>query len=330
MFVLILWALCRFPNWNHWTELFLIIIGRICAPYILGRLFDFEQVKRFIEYVLPLSLIFCIGLIFIELSYGPYNENARALFFSNYTAYKTAGNSVGFLFVATSAVELSQVNYSRLIRFLNSCAIVISVFVIVHMGARGMLSASLMVIFYICLLGNIGRRYLTLFFLIIFSLFFSFATLPQSRAEHYANLAKTLFPFFQQITTTSNESLEIRTSYVYDTIAAFEKHPILGNGTGNFDTDNKFTSPHSTFLQAVAELGIVGFSVFLMMNIRFGVLFHRSISCRDNSLSNFPVARVVAAMWAFSLVQDQFSGNYFNSTQYFFLSALLVSTSKSV
>jgi hypothetical protein len=329
LFVLILAAFGRFSSWSDWTLLFLIIVGRICAPYFLGRLFVHEQIKQFIGYALPLSLLFNIGLILIELFYGPYNENARAFVFSKYVAYQTVGASVGYLLVATSVIELFHVYNSHFMRLINSCAIVSSVFVIVHMGARGMLSASLLVIFYICLFGNISRRYLILLLLIIFSLSVSFVALPQSRVEHFENLAEFIFPFIQQNTMTSNKSCEIRASYVGNTIDAVKKNPILGNGTGNFEKNNKFASPHSTFLQAFAELGIVGFAVFLILNIRFGVLFHRLITCRDNGLSDFPVNKVVAAMWAFTLVQDQFSGNYFNSIQYFFLSALLVTTSES-
>lgn len=329
LFVLILAAFSRFSSWGDWTLLFLIIIGRICAPYFLGRLFVNEQIKQFIGYALPLSLLFNMSLIFIELFYGPYNENARAFLFSKYVAYQTFGSFIGYLFVAASVIELFHVYYSRRMRFFNGCVIVSSIFVIVHMGARGMLSASLLVICYLCLLGNISRRYLILLLLITFSLSVSFVTLPQTRVEHYENLTKFIFPFIHQTTTTSNKSLEDRTLYVHDTIDVFKKNPILGNGTGNFDINNKFASPHSTFLQAFAELGIIGFFVFLILNIRFGVLFHRSISCRDHNLPDFPVNKVVAAMWAFALVQDQFSGNYFNSIQYFFLSALLVTTSKS-
>lgn len=330
LFVLILAAFGRFLSWNNWTILFLIIIGRICAPYFLGRLFVNEQIKQFIGYALSLSLLLNIGLILIELFYGPYNENARAFLFSKYVAYQTVGASIGYLLVATSVIELFHVYYSRLMRFINGCAIVSSIFVIVHMGARGMLSASLLVIFFMCLLGNISRRYLILLLIIICSLFVSFITLPQYRFEHFENLAKFIFPFIQLTTTTSNKSLEIRSSYIDDTINAVKKKPILGVGTGNFDHNNLFASPHSTFLQAIAELGIVGFAVFLTFNISLGVMFHRSISYRRNDLADFPTNKVVAAMWAFALVQDQFSGNYFNSIQYFFFSALLITTSKAV
>jgi O-antigen ligase len=330
LFVIILVANNRFLRWDDGIlRLYIFTISRICAPYLLGRLFVNEQIKQFIRYALPLCLLFVIGLILTELFYGPYNGESRARIFG-YPAYFTVGDSVGFFLVATSVIELFYVYNSHFMKLINGFAIVSSVFVIVHMGARGMLIASLLAIFYICLFGNIIRRYLFLLLLIIISLFVSFATLPHSRTEHYENLAKFLFPFIQLTPATSNESIEIRESYVHDTIDVLKKNTILGNGTGNSDMNNKFASPHSTLLQALAELGIVGFAVFLILNIRFGMLFHRVISCRANSSSEFPVNKVVAAMWAFALLKDQFSGNYFNSIQYFFLSGLLVTTSKSV
>jgi O-antigen ligase len=310
--------------------LFLLIIGRICVPYFLGRLFDNEGIKQFIGYVLLTGFLLNVSLILFELFYGPYSENARATLLSKYVVYQTIGAFVGYLLVATSVIELTHVFSSRLMRFINGVAIVSSVFVIVHMGARGMLVASLLVIFYICLFGNIGRRYLNLLLLIILSLFISCVTLPQYRFEHFENLAKFIFPFVQLNTTTSNKSLEIRSSYTDDTIIAINEKPIFGVGAGNFDHNNPFASPHSTFLQATAELGIVGLVVFLIFNISLGLMFHRSISYRRNDLVGFPAIKVVAAMWAFALVQDQFSGNYMNSIQYFFLSALLVTSSKSV
>lgn len=335
LLVLILVAFNRFSGLNDLNILLLIIIGRICVPYFFGRLLVNGQIKQFIGYALPLSLLLNIGLILIELFYAPYSENARSFLFSKYVAYQTIGAFVGYLLVATSVIELSNIFYSRLLRLINGCAIVSSVFVMVHMSARGMLTASLLVIFYVCLLGNISRRYLTLLVLITCALFISFITLPQSKFEHFENLAKFILPFIQTTTTVSNKSLEIRSAYIDDTINRVKKNPILGAGTGNFEVNegqlnNKYASPHATFLQAISELGLVGFTVFLIFNISLGVMFHKSISSRRNDLDDFQTNKVVAAMWAFALVQDQFSGNYFNSIQYFFLSALLVTTSKSV
>ncbi|MBU1656492.1 MAG: O-antigen ligase family protein [Gammaproteobacteria bacterium] len=335
LLVLILVTFSLFLGLSGLNTVLPVMIGRICAPYFFGRLLVNGQIKQFIGYVLPLSLLLNIALVLLELFYAPYSENARSFLFSKYVAYQTVGAFAGYLLVATSVIELSNIFYSRLLRVINGCAIMSSVFVMVHMSARGMLTASLLVIFYVCLLGNISRRYLTLLVLITCALFISFITLPQSKFEHFENLAKFVFPFIQTTTTVSNKSLEIRSSYIDDTIRAVKENPIWGVGPGNFGANEgqlnkKFASPHSTFLQAITELGLVGFTVFLIFNISLGVMCHKSISSRRNDLDGFPANKVVAAMWAFALVQDQFSGNYFNSIQYFFLSALLVTTSKAV
>jgi O-antigen ligase len=64
--------------------------------------------------------------------------------------------------------------------------------------------------------------------------------------------------------------MQSRWELVTHSFGCFLQNPILGVGLGNFPAWNWYTHgywipPHNTYLQALAEIGLVGFIIFIMV-----------------------------------------------------------------
>lgn len=109
------------------------------------------------------------------------------------------------------------------------------------------------------------------------------------------------------------DSVAMRWVLYQEAVAIFLQKPLLGVGAadfGRYSCTGPGGFPHSTGLQVLAELGVLGGGVFAAMIVLVGIrLIKRTLNSKNDSeqrVMNFLVALLVSVMLA-----DQIYGNYF-------------------
>ena len=111
----------------------------------------------------------------------------------------------------------------------------------------------------------------------------------------------------------NNNSIVIRLVMYREAVAMFLENPVMGVGADRFGERSCIGPgwfPHSTILQAFAELGALGGGLLVGLLAFAGVTQVRPL-LSVRSVADWPINAFVLALFATFLVADQIYGNYF-------------------
>lgn len=152
-----------------------------------------------------------------------------------------------------------------ILALLNLCYIPLAVFSAILTGSRTALIVIVPTIIYILRFVRTNRQKVFLFLVIlIVSSFIIYPLIPESITQRLS----TIFESFRRA------DLGGRVSLWWATLSIFIKHPIFGSGAGTLRTIIG-ADTHNTFLSIMAETGIIGFTLFLIMLLCvFAIVVH--------------------------------------------------------
>jgi len=219
----------------------------------------------------------------------PFVRHMGILGEANYAAAKLCVLLPFILFLTSLYMRRRQ--WKRLF-FVMGVGLVIGITIFVT-GSRmgGLLAALILGVFILKEMHWLRQfRVLLVFFMILGILSASFISLPQeplSRALRYlTNRYGVIAAFIQtgeeQFHEVRETSLRERIDVFRAGLNMFAEHPLLGVGLGNFpfvigEYDPNYSSvySHNTYLTVLAELGVVGFLLFILMCLRMLVSIFR-------------------------------------------------------
>jgi hypothetical protein len=162
----------------------------------------------------------------------------------------------------------------------------------------------------------------------------------------------------------TGSSTWLRSLLLRDALTSFSEYPLMGVGVGNFgkysptvrtQSENsfcytgtsregnvhtyrcvqsvRFTSPHSSTLHVLSELGLVGIAFYsLLLGVCLGWLWKRAWS--RGVISNAGPVAVLGILWVFYLGMDQIYGSYLHGFRFYILTgcvaALIVSARREL
>ena len=266
------------------TGRYLIFIGD------LNRLKNLLKIIAFIGFVLTIISFIYIGFVGMEHISRFTLPGQNAIWFAR---------GLGISLLATLFwMKLTPKKLQKLLFEIFFCLIL---FVTYITASRGPFFALLVVLILYFLLLNgeklISLRTLSFILLIVFSFKFFIAFAPGQIFHRMLNL----FARF-----------DITTFY---RLRAFEKakdlffaHPLMGVGTGGFGHFNILNYPHNILLELASELGIFGVLAFLVMIIYATYLGIILLRDKKASALELNLSKTFFAIFVFSLVNSQISG----------------------
>ncbi|MEE8261287.1 MAG: O-antigen ligase family protein [Gammaproteobacteria bacterium] len=302
------------------------------GPYVCARLLSEAGIGKLLRYTVLLGIVGLPFLVWeVILVAETYANSDRMVLFGRYFAPGVAGLLIGSLVVLAVALILRPG-----IRSLDKRALVVftviilpAIWVAVYMGARGPVVATLLIIFGLVAFAHwlkLAHRALLLSMLTACVLL-AVQTLPEARIDLYKQMYTS--------TEEAGNSPMIRRSLYLDAIAMSTESPVHGVGAGNFGIyassfQDYLGSPHSSLLHVLSELGIIGGLIFGGLIFATFMKLTRLYWGARVSLETRVIAWLLGALWAFYVVHDQFSGNYFSSMPFYLLTGCVATLTSGV
>lgn len=314
----------------------------VLLPYCLGRLMQERDRAIFLRTLPWLGVILFLGVLDYWLR--PANDvvYTRRVFFGVSHSPLLIGMLVSVAVIAL-AYRLLKENFGGL---KNVALIAFPIFItaLVFIAARGALIACAIVLTLLVLLMRHTplRRRMILVGCIALSAVTAFYVLPQPQAEFYkrtfshtVSLSSTLPEHVAMIAKIQSNpkckavvegvsSVAIRGLLYTEALELLVQHPLTGIGAtsfGDHSCGGPGSYPHSTVLQAFAELGIFGGIVLLALYATsFSSALRISAATRTKDEIIFWIALI-----AFFALTDQIYGSYFMAPGSFFMFGLVAS-----
>jgi len=303
----------------------------VLLPYCLGRL-TVKLDLAAIMWALPGLGVLILVFTAVDFWWIPSNlsPHARRIFFGiNHSPLLIAMLvSVAMLALAHRLVKKPDVEKTELgwRMVLAWCLFGGMVMASVFIAARGALIASTLAL--VLMMAVMRGRWLSKAVLLGYFVcvaFASFYSLPTPQAQFYANLQSMgdearikNDPRCKPIVDGVN-SIAIRRILYQEAIDLSLQHLQLGVGATNFghhSCGGVGAYPHSSILQAFAELGVLGGGALLTLFVySFASLVYASLLCKSNNNDHVFWLGLIA----FFGLADQIYGNYFMSVGPFFL-----------
>jgi O-antigen ligase len=289
------------------------LLSSALIPWAVARVLRESDIALFVR----LTALFGGAITLSYLAAIPVLGNTAAwerVIFKDSVAYGVIGPAVGLLAVMT-AIYLMREKLNVAWVALAACVIAI-----VHMGARGMLVSLLTTLFLgSWFIDSDWRRKAAVWAVVLVSTMVAFTFIPEARLHHFLRLAYDI----EALDRSVDDTVALRWVLYRQAFELFLAMPLAGTGAGRFGLhtplNEELTTPHSTLLHVLAELGLLGAVPFAAFNL---LLLWLAFRARTRTL-----ACVVAAAWVYFAVFDQISANYLSTLRYYLFSALLVSVS---
>lgn len=318
----------------------------VLLPYCLGRLMQERDRTIFLRF-LPLLGLLLLQLCVIDYWWAPYEGTIydRWIFFGVNHSPLLIASLVSAATLASANLLLEENGFHREIV---AAWIAFSIFIValVLIAARGALITCTIVLILMTILNRHatwGRRMMLLG---CFTLFATAAlyVLPKPQADFYARTASADSLSFTRQPLTEHlempektqsapeckpifnglDSVAIRRLLYTEAIELAVQHPLTGVGAarfGSYSCGGPRAYPHSTVLQAFAELGILGGIVLLLLYAVSIVSALRIYEAKDGK------GKIVfwISLTAFFALTDQIYGSYFMAPSSFFMFGLVAS-----
>lgn len=318
----------------------------VLLPYCLGRLMQGRDRTMFLR-SLPLLGLLLLQVCFIDFWWAPYEGMVyeRWIFFGVNHSPLLIASLVSVAALASAYFLLQESGFDRRIV---AAWIAFSMFIValVLIAARGALITCTIALILMVLLSRHAawRRRMMLVGCFTLSATAALYVLPKPQADFYARTASTdHFSFTrsslpEQMETPAKiqsnakcspivkgvDSVAIRRLLYAEAIDLTVQHPLTGVGAarfGSYSCGGPGTYPHSTVLQAFAELGLLGGLVLVVLYaVNFGSAMRIYAATGGKGEIIFWI--VLAAFFALT---DQIYGSYFMASGSFFMFGLVAS-----
>jgi hypothetical protein len=127
----------------------------------------------------------------------------------------------------------------------------------------------------------------------------------------------------------NGDSVATRLVLYKEAVRIFLMSPITGVGPGGYgklycgDYD-EFASPHSLFLQLLAEFGLVGFILLIINFLIVPISYISKSQSKVNFLKSLNI-RLMISLWLFFMIYEMLSGNIYYAYHFFLISGILIS-----
>jgi O-antigen ligase len=336
--------------WRYGRYLpFLVIV-----PYVCGRLMRVRDVHLLSKIVAAAGLVM---LILLAIDYWHNARNATAYY--GYDRWPFFGHDYASLLIGALLAGALIVFYFRsltgsadsskpwLRRAADLAAMSLISVVLVWVAARGALLSGLLGIFCLTLILRRCSRFNRLMLILYLTglLALSFQFLPHPQTLLYQRLitkpSATFLVESEKINTQQKDapilgtascrpfeeglnSVAMRWVLYREAIAMFVDRPWRGVGAasfGRYSCTGVMGFPHSTILQAFAELGVIGGLLFVGLMLAAFVGFFRK-AVEANATRATQAAQLALAWFMIYLVADQIYGNYFMAAGFYLLAGL--------
>lgn len=351
----ILWVLASLLiqdalEWRYGRYLpFLAIV-----PYVCGRLMQVRDVHLLFKIVASAGLVM---LMLLAIDYWHNAHNATA--YHGYDRWPFFGHGYASLLISSLLAGALIVFYFRsltgcadsskplLWRAADLAAVSLISVVLVWVAARGALLAGLLGIFCLTLIlrrcSPLRRLILILYLTGLLALSFQF--LPQPQILFYQRLITkpnaTFLAESEKISPQQKDapilgtascqpfekgvdSVAMRWVLYREAVAMFMDRPWRGVGAASFGRHSctgAMGFPHSTILQAFAELGVMGGLLFVgLMSAAFVGFFRKAVEA--NATYATQAAQLALAWFTMYLAADQIYGNYFMAAGFYLLAGV--------
>lgn len=291
----------------------------VIAPYIGVRIISSKAIiDRFLSYIGLMSIIM-IAPSFYELWINPlYQDYGR---FSIYIFEDKGDNPIqfGIAYALLLIITIFRIARQNRINLTSVVILIPAAFLLIRSGARGPVISLIVTFFiYILWLTNISRKIkLSIVAGGLVLLGFAYSLMPEATVRFY----EVLFDPTVSPTLNSNaNSIQERILLIDMAIDDFLAEPILGVGTGN--SSGGIGYPHNSTIEVAAELGLVGISIFLVLQVVVVVTAYRAIK-RTKGTADEWIVTTAFSIYLFAFIESQFSG-YMGGDMLLFVSIGLV------
>lgn len=295
------------------------------APYICGRLTGRRDVTQLIRWLLVLAVVALLMIIVVLLD----DTNSRF----HYRPLLHGGDEITArlaLLLAYAGITLSYLLTRQMVggKWLTKTsvkllsALIIVILLLVFLGLRAIALAFVLAV----LLNAYSAKWLSVLKRTVYGLTISglvvFASLSIQQASAAKNMLVTGVSKWIAIgvsedcvATKSNvNSALIRLELYQDAWRAFTANPLLGVGAGAYGKYSCWQGakahPHNIVLQAMAELGLFGSSILVIILVYcMAIIFY--VRWRLNDIKN-----VIPLFFILSLINSLINGNYFTSVDF--------------
>lgn len=313
------------------------VLSSMMIPWITARLLTPSQIGDFIRY----TAVFGSAIAVSYWAVVPLLQESdviyeRVMLFGKYAAYGILGPTVGLLAVMSAVyLMLPRTVKSERVNWAAWLMLPLSIVVIMHMGGRGMFISAVFALLFGCAFVRKSpwQRKTAVLLVVLVSFIVGLIIVPKARLGHFDNLLETqnALATLEQPDRLVDDTVSIRMELYREAIDIFLSKPVTGSGTGRFGLESSYfgrsfplTTPHSTILHVLAELGIFGALPFIILNLMLLSIAWRVVRAQLSD-STMRLACVVAVAWIYIVIYDQISANYFSSLRYYLFSALLIS-----
>ncbi len=276
----------------------------VIAPYIGVRMIASTfKIDRFLTYLGLMSIIMIVPS-FYELWINPlYQDYGR---FSIYIFEDKGDNPIqfGIAYALLLIIVIFRIARQHRIGLVDVLILIPAAFLLIRSGARGPVISLIVTFFiYIIWLGHISRRIkLTIIAGGLLLLGFAYSVIPDATVRFY----QVLFdPTVSPTQNASANSIQERILLIDLAIDDFLAEPILGVGTGN--SSGGVGYPHNSIIEVAAELGLVGVSIFLLLQAVVAVTAYRTIKKTKGTPDEW-IMTTAFAIYLFAFIESQFSG----------------------
>ncbi len=273
------------------------------APYVGARLlFSETRIKKLLKYSILIPAALMIPA-FYELFHNPvFIQRAR---FSMYMFEDSLSKDNPILFGNMYAILMIIILVRQLelrkLRFWHFIPLGLCMYFVLLSGSRGVLASFVVsMVFYLFVISKIRLK--TKFFIISAILFLSiggYMLLPENLTKFYRYTIST------EAREDSVSSIQMRFTKWDQALHDISEHPVLGLGAGN--SDNGLGHPHNIVLEATAELGIIGLSIFLLLCYSVTRKAMKFIKTEESFDLNM-LMKIAFILFIYSLTHTMFSG----------------------
>lgn len=319
------------------------IAAFILLPFLAGRLLDTGGITRFLKAIICIvfAAIPLVGIGLLNLPESELTSDRISALFITYDSLNVAGVSTipfvstafGLLLVLMVSSSTRPKHWNWRLSFSTAC-MCIAIWFLMFAGTRGGIFSALLVSIVLLAVAHasISRR-IGLLLILLSAMAISWMALPNERKAHFgqvSSIQKDAGPIQKEagpiqkdedsICNIYGNSPATRLHYYASALKLFLGSPWLGIGAGNYGfkycgSSGAFISPHSILLQVLAELGLSGAMVYLML---MGITLYSLIrTMMRDSGQRRQISWMLISIWLFFFLQDQISGNYFTSFHFY-------------
>ena len=316
----------------------------VLVPYTCARMLSEKQVSIFTQ-----VSAWCGGLALLiigaRLILVPQDYGDRPLLFGYSHLGVLSGMLLGSLTVLIVAYIVRPVDWGRhsVQEKVGLAILPLTIAAVMYLGGRGSIAAivatSIAVLLGAYFFGARKKLLLLLGVYLLVCLVLVFTFLPKNQSEFFARAAQDMrgtgphghIKHAYEIKNVCDKiewleenghSIEIRKILYGEALSMAISAPVFGVGAGEFGERlcrNGVYFPHSTFLQALAELGLWGAGLLLGMAWLAGGGLVRIVFNKEDRAERRATAWLLLALGCFYLITDQIYGNYFMSIPFYLL-----------